>query len=62
VEDKIEESFYKQANMLADDCLRDFSDAANRVFAKDKKMDQIKEEKNKVVERFSGNLSRICYR
>jgi len=29
--------------MLADDCLRDFSDAANRVFAKDKKMDQIKE-------------------
>lgn len=62
MEDKIEESFYKQANMLADDCLRDFSDAANRVFAKDKKMDQIKEEKNKVVERFSGNLSRICYR
>lgn len=35
--------------MLADDCLRDFSDAANRVFAKDKKMDQIKEEKEKII-------------
>ena len=48
--------------MLADDCLRDFSDSANKVFAKDKKMDQIKDEKNKIVERFASNLSRICYR
>ena len=42
VEDRIEESFHKQGNIIADDCLRDFTDSANRIFGKDKNMEEIK--------------------
>jgi hypothetical protein len=62
IEDKIEESFHKQANMLADECLREFTDGVNRVFGKDKKMDQIKDEKDKVVQRYNSDVNKICYR
>ena len=37
--DRIEESFHKQANLIADDCLREFLEAANKTFTKDKNLE-----------------------
>lgn len=61
VGDRIEESFHKQANMIADDCFREFSESANRIFSKDKNIEEIKAEKPKIIDKFKSQILRVCY-
>ena len=48
--------------MISDDCLREFSEAASRIFAKDKNIEEIKGEKPKTIEKFRNYLLRVCYK
>ena len=47
--DKIEESFLKQSNLVADDCFREFLDTAGKIFSKEKNLEEIKELKPKTL-------------
>lgn len=60
--DKIEESFLKQANIVADDCFREFLETAGKIFSKDKSLEEIKELKPKTLQNFASNIRCIAYR
>jgi hypothetical protein len=62
LEDRVEESFQKQANLIADDCLREFLEAAGKIFSKDKSLEDIKQLKPKALESFRSSLGKVSYR
>lgn len=61
LEDRIEESFQKQANLISDDCLREFLEAAGKIFSKDKNMEDMKQLKPKALESFRSSLEKVAY-
>lgn len=60
--DKIEESFLKQSNLVADDCFREFLDNAGKIFSKDKNLEEIKDLKPKTLLSFTNNIKHIAYK
>jgi hypothetical protein len=60
--EKIEESFHNQANHIADQCLFDFLDAANKIVSKDKSIEDIKQLKPKTYDSFKGSVLKIAYK
>jgi hypothetical protein len=60
--DKIEESFLKQSNLIADDCFREFLDIAGKIFSKEKNLEEIKELKPKTLLNFSNHIKFIAYK
>ncbi len=49
VEDRVEESFLKQSNMVGDECLREFAEVAGKIFGREKNVELVREERDKVV-------------
>lgn len=60
--DKIEESFHNQANLISDQCLFEFLDAANKIVGKDKSIEDIKQLKPKTYDSFKNNVQKIAYK